>query len=120
MFWLKVYRFDGLRVDAVSSMIYRDYGRKSGEWLPNEYGGNENLEAISFLQKLNKAIFSEIPNALMIAEESTAFPGVTRPVHEGGLGFNYKWNMGWMHDSLKYFSMDPYFRKFNHSLLTFY
>ena len=119
MFWLKVYRFDGLRVDAVSSMIYRDYGRKSGEWLPKEYGGNENLEAISFLQKLNKAIFSEIPNALMIAEESTAFPGVTRPVHEGGLGFNYKWNMGWMHDSLKYFSMDPYFRKFNHSLLTF-
>jgi len=119
MFWLKVYRFDGLRVDAVSSMLYRDYNRNPGEWLPNEFGGKENLEAIAFLQKLNKVVFAEMPYALMIAEESTAFPGVTRPVHEGGLGFNYKWNMGWMHDSLKYFSMDPYFRKYNHNLLTF-
>ena len=119
LFWMEVYHFDGLRVDAVSSMIYRDYCREDGEWLPNIHGGRENLEAITLLQKLNKAVFERFPNALMIAEESTAFPLVTAPVHEGGLGFNYKWNMGWMHDSLKYFSMDPFFRKDNHHLLTF-
>lgn len=119
LFWMELYHFDGLRVDAVSSMIYRDYCREDGQWLPNIHGGRENLEAISFLQKLNIAVFERFPNALMIAEESTAFPLVTAPVHEGGLGFNYKWNMGWMHDSLKYFSMDPIFRKDHHSLLTF-
>ena len=119
MFWLEVYHFDGLRVDAVSSMIYRDYDRPYGEWQPNINGGRENLEAIEFLQKLNIAVFERFPNALMIAEESTDFPLVTGQVHEGGLGFNYKWNMGWMHDSLRYFSMDPLFRKDNHNLLTF-
>ncbi|TAH72102.1 MAG: 1,4-alpha-glucan branching protein GlgB [Anaerolineaceae bacterium] len=119
LFWLEVYHFDGLRVDAVSSMIYRDYCREDGKWLPNIHGGRENLEAISFLQKLNIAVFKRFPHALMIAEESTAFPLVTAPVHQGGLGFNYKWNMGWMHDSLRYFSMDPIHRKNNHNLLTF-
>jgi 1,4-alpha-glucan branching enzyme len=119
MFWLEVYRFDGLRVDAVSSMIFRDYDRPTGKWQPNIKGGRENLEAIAFLQKLNIAVFEKFPNTLMIAEESTDFPLVTGQVHEGGLGFNYKWNMGWMHDSLKYFSMDPLFRKNNHHLLTF-
>lgn len=119
MFWLKVYRFDGIRVDAVSSMIYLDYGRDDGQWIANKYGGNENLEAIALIQNLNKVVFAEFPNVLMIAEESTAFPKVTMPMHEGGLGFNYKWNMGWMHDSLRYFSMDPIYRKGNHNLLTF-
>ncbi|HHX55269.1 MAG TPA: 1,4-alpha-glucan branching protein GlgB [Clostridiales bacterium] len=119
MFWLKVYRFDGIRVDAVSSMIYLDYGRDDGQWIANKHGGNENLEAIALIQNLNKVVFAEFPDALMIAEESTAFPKVTMPIHEGGLGFNYKWNMGWMHDSLRYFSMDPIYRKGNHNLLTF-
>ncbi|OOY04971.1 1,4-alpha-glucan branching protein GlgB [Thioclava sp. F28-4] len=119
LFWLEEYHLDGLRVDAVASMLYRDYSRAAGEWVPNKYGGRENLEAIEFLQNMNAASYGGAEGIMTVAEESTAYPGVTRPVHEDGLGFGYKWNMGWMNDSLRYFARDPLYRKFHHNELTF-
>ena len=119
LFWLDKYHIDGLRVDAVASMLYLDYARKEGEWIPNVYGGRENLEAISFLKRFNEAVYGEFPDVQTIAEESTAWPMVSRPVYVGGLGFGMKWNMGWMHDTLAYFSNDPVFRKYHHNQLTF-
>jgi len=118
-FWLDYYHVDGLRVDAVASMLYLDYSRKEGEWIPNRYGGRENLEAISFIKKLNEASYYYFPGIQMIAEESTAWPMVSRPIYLGGLGFGMKWNMGWMHDTLSYFSKDPIYRKYHHQELTF-
>ncbi len=118
-FWLDRYHIDGLRVDAVASMLYLDYSKKEGEWVPNIYGGKENLEAIDFLKRFNEVMHLYWPGAVTIAEESTAWPGVSRPTYLGGLGFTMKWNMGWMHDILEYFSKDPIFRKYHHSNLTF-
>jgi 1,4-alpha-glucan branching enzyme len=118
LFWLKLFHIDGLRVDAVASMLYLDYSRKPGEWVPNVHGGNENLEAISFLRKFNE-VAHQVPGAITVAEESTAFPGVSKPVYLNGLGFTMKWNMGWMHDMLDYFSKPPIFRKFHHNSITF-
>jgi 1,4-alpha-glucan branching enzyme len=119
LFWLDKYHIDGLRVDAVASMLYLDYGRKEGEWIPNEFGGKENIEAMTFLRKFNEAVYENYPDVQTIAEESTDWPMVSRPGYLGGLGFGMKWNMGWMHDSLKYFSKDPILRKYYHEQLTF-
>ena len=119
VFWLERYHIDGLRVDAVASMIYRDYSRKAGEWVPNEYGGRENLEALAFLKRMNEVVYGGEPGATTIAEESTAWPQVSRPVYLGGLGFGFKWNMGWMHDSLGYISRDPIYRSWHHNEMTF-
>jgi 1,4-alpha-glucan branching enzyme len=118
-FWLDKFHADGLRVDAVASMLYLDYGRKAGEWIPNRYGGRENIEAIEFLRFLNESVYRDFPDVQTIAEESTAWPQVSRPVYLGGLGFGMKWNMGWMHDTLGYFKLDPVYRKYRHDSLTF-
>ncbi len=119
MFWLEEFHIDGLRVDAVASMLYLDYSREDGDWIPNQYGGNENLEAIDFMRELNRVTHEHFPGTVIMAEESTAWPQVTRPTHVGGLGFSMKWNMGWMHDTLNYFSNDPIYRHYHHDQLTF-
>jgi len=118
-YWLSEFHFDGLRVDAVASMLYLDYSRKEGEWIPNRYGGRENLEAMDFLREMNIMVHDEFPGALTFAEESTAWPGVSRPTYLGGLGFSVKWNMGWMNDTLGYFRHDPVHRRHHHNQLTF-
>ena len=119
LFWLREYHIDGLRVDAVSSILYHDFSRKAGEWLPNQHGGRENLEAIGFLHEFNAVVHAEFPGAVTIAEESTSWPMVSRPIYLGGLGFTFKWNMGWMHDTLDYMKLDPIFRRYGHSHVTF-
>jgi 1,4-alpha-glucan branching enzyme len=119
LFWLREYHADGIRVDAVASMLYLDYSREEGQWVPNQFGGNEDLDAVSFLKELNELVHGREPGALSIAEESTAWPGVSRPTYLGGLGFGFKWNMGWMHDTLDYFQRDPVHRSFHHHQLTF-
>jgi len=119
IFWLEHYHLDGLRVDAVASMLYLDYGRESGEWVPNRLGGRENLEAVEFLRRFNEVVHDEYPGVVTFAEESTAWPGVTASTEDGGLGFDYKWDLGWMHDTLEYFESDPFFRKGVHHNLTF-
>src|ERR1019366_4167191 len=119
LFWLDKYHIDGLRVDAVASMLYLDYSRKEGEWIPNQYGGRENLEAIAFLRRLNERVYGEFPDVMTFAEESTSWPMVSRPTYLGGLGFGLKWDMGWMHDTLEYLSLDPIYRRYHHDRLTF-
>jgi 1,4-alpha-glucan branching enzyme len=119
LYWLEQFHADGLRVDAVASMLYLDYSREPGQWVPNKFGGNEDLEAIDFLKELNTVVYAEHPTAVTIAEESTAWPGVSRPVYLGGLGFGFKWNLGWMHDTLDYINKDPVYRRFHHHQLTF-
>ena len=119
LFWCERYHIDGLRVDAVASMLYLDYSRKAGEWTPNRFGGNENLEAIAFLRETNERVYARFPGVVTIAEESTAFPGISRPTYLGGIGFGFKWDMGWMHDTLAYFGEDPVHRRFHHDKLTF-
>ncbi len=119
LYWLKEFHIDGLRIDAVASMLYLDYSREEGQWIPNRYGGNENLEAIDFLKELNRVVHGHYPGAIMVAEESTAWPGVSRPLYVGGLGFTFKWNMGWMHDTLEYFAKDPIHRSHHQNTLTF-
>ena len=119
LYWIERYRVDGLRVDAVASMLYRDYSRKAGEWIPNALGGRENLEAIAFLKRTNEVIGVECPGAFTVAEESTAFPGVSAPTYAGGLGFHFKWNMGWMHDTLEYIKQDPVHRRWHHDKMSF-
>ena len=119
LYWLEEFHIDGLRVDAVASMLYLDYSRKDGEWLPNRYGGRENLEAVAFLQEMNATVYKRVPGAITIAEESTSWPGVTRATHLGGLGFGFKWNMGWMHDTLGYISHEPVHRQYHHNEMTF-
>ncbi len=119
LYWLQEFHVDGLRVDAVASMLYLDYSRNDGEWVSNKYGGRENLDAIDFLREMNAAVHAEAPGCITIAEDSTAWPGVTRPIAEGGLGFSFKWNMGWMHDTLEYFELDPIYRRYHQDLLTF-
>ena len=117
--WLERFHVDGLRVDAVASMLYLDYSRREGEWVPNAHGGRENLDAIAFLRELNGLVHGRHPGAMVIAEESTSWPAVSRPVYAGGLGFTFKWNMGWMHDTLAYFARDPVHRRYHHNELTF-
>jgi 1,4-alpha-glucan branching enzyme len=119
LFWIDKYHLDGLRVDAVASMLYLDYSRNPGEWIPNRFGGRENLEAIGFLKHLNEVLHTQHPGALTIAEESTSWPAVSRPVYLGGLGFDLKWNMGWMNDTLRFMEYDPMHRKYHHNELTF-
>ncbi len=119
LFWLRYYHIDGLRVDAVASMLYLDYARKPGEWIPNQYGGRENIEAINFLRRLNEEVYKNHPDVQTIAEESTSWPMVSRPNYVGGLGFGLKWDMGWMHDTLEYMSQDPIYRRYHHNRLTF-
>jgi 1,4-alpha-glucan branching enzyme len=119
LFWFDKYHVDGLRVDAVASMLYLDYGRREGQWLPNQYGGKENVDALYFLRQVNEQVYAAFPGAMMIAEESTAWPMVSRPVYLGGIGFGFKWNMGWMHDTLDYMARDPVYRSYHHNKLTF-
>ena len=119
VYWMNEFHIDGLRVDAVSSMLYLDYAREAGQWLPNQYGGRENIEAIAFLRQLNDTVHAQKPSAIMIAEEATAWAMVTKPPYIGGLGFDYKWNMGWMNDTLNFMSMDSVYRKYHHDKLTF-